>query len=557
MRAIWTWAMTCAVAGCASRAAPATTPTAPPASIAAEVVRPPGWAAPEVVVPPSAFHGVHGLAIDAQGRLLAGTVVGNDMWEVDRKTGAARVFIANPEGEADDIAIGPKGELAWTSYTQGIVRYREREGAPTRELARDLRGINSLAFDRKSGKLYASQVFYADALWEIDVAGKAPPRLIAKDLGGFNGFEVGPDGQLYGPLWFKGKVVKIDPKTGALHEINGEFHTPAALNLDGRGSAWVIDTETGEVCKVALATGTKTLVKKLAPSLDNLAIAPEGTVYVSNMADGSIEEIQPGTGASRTLVRARLATPGGIALDGERLYVADVFSLRTVDAQSGDVRDVLRAHAAGSHIEYPMAVAVGEGQVVLTSWATGTVQRLDRATQAQGELLHDFKAPTAAVPLPDGSLLVTEIATGALLHVGAAGKTERRTIATLEGPTSLALGPDGAAYVLEAAGRLTRVDLASGEKRTIAEQLQLPDGIARTPWGSFIVAESAAQRLTEIDPTSGSRRTVAEALPIGFSPGRPGVPPPFLPTGVACARDGTIFVSADRDQSLLRIRPAR
>src|SRR3954467_15794412 len=154
------------------------------------------WSAPEILVPGSSFHGVHGLAIDAQGRLLAGTVVGSEMWEVDRNTGAAKVFIPAPEGEADDIAIGPKGELAWTSYTQGILRYRENDTAPIRELAKDLPGINSLAFDKRSGKLYASQVFYGDALWEIDVTGTNPPRLIKKDLGGFNGFEVGPDGRI-------------------------------------------------------------------------------------------------------------------------------------------------------------------------------------------------------------------------------------------------------------------------------------------------------------------------------------------------------------------------
>jgi hypothetical protein len=38
-----------------------------------------------------------------------------------------------------------------------------------------------------------------------------PPRLIARDLGGLNGFEVGPDGMIYGPLWFKNSVVRVDP----------------------------------------------------------------------------------------------------------------------------------------------------------------------------------------------------------------------------------------------------------------------------------------------------------------------------------------------------------
>ena len=122
-------------------------------------VRPQAWFAPEAVVAPSSFHGVHGLAIDTGGRLLAGSVLGNSIWEVDRQTGSAKILIGGPEGQADDIAIGPKGEMAWTSFLQGVIRYRQNDGAAIRVLAKDLPGINSLAFDQRNGKLYASQVF--------------------------------------------------------------------------------------------------------------------------------------------------------------------------------------------------------------------------------------------------------------------------------------------------------------------------------------------------------------------------------------------------------------
>ena len=522
--------------------------------------RPAAWSAPQALVAPSSFTGVHGLAVDKGGRLLAGSVVGNAIWTVDRNSGAASILIGGPEGQADDIAIGPNGEMAWTNYLQGAIRYRENDQAPMRVLASGLPGLNSLDFDRKTGKLYASQVFLADALWEIDVAGIKPPRLIAKDLGGFNGFEVGPDGMLYGPLWFSRCVVRIDPTTGGVTVLNASFETPAAANLDGKGNLWVVDAATGELAKVALDTGKKTTVAMLATALDNLAIAPDGTVYVSNMADNGIQAIHPDTGAVRSLTRGALAVPGGIKLDGDTLYVADLFAYRSINTQTGKVTDLRRMHASGVALEYPFAIGLSSKKVALASWFTGTVQVIDRATQASETMLHGFKAPYDALPLEDGSLLVAEIATGSIVSASGADYANRRTVASgLAGPVQMVLGKDGALYVTEAAGNVQRINLADGSKTVVASGLALPEGLAFTPWGSLIVAEAAAGRLTELDlagGTSTTRRTVADKLPIGLS-GGPGMPPPYVATGVAVAADGTVYFSANRDNAVYRIKPSR
>ncbi len=517
--------------------------------------RPAAWAAPEVLVAPSSFHGVHGLAVDAKGRLLAGTVVGSSMWEVDRTTGATKVFIAAPEGEADDIAIGPKGEMAWTSYLQGIVRYRENDAAPIRILAKDLPGINSLAFDQNNGKLYASQVFLGDAMHEIDVAGVKPPRLIAKDIGGFNGFEVGPDGMLYGPIWFKGQVAKMNPADGAITVINSEFKIPAAANLDGKGNLWAVDTNTGELSKVDLATGRKTVMKQLNPAIDNLAIAPDGMIYVSNMADNSVQSYNPASGELRLLTGGKLSVPGGIKLDGDTLWVADLFAFREVNVKSGAVKDVFRMQS--SDMEYPFAVGVSAKQFALSSWFTGSVQIIDRATRKTSTTIHGLKAPMDALFLDDGSLVYVEIATGEITRASGADFKELKVIAKgLAGPVQMMVGKDGALYVTEAAGNLTRINMTDGSKTVVADKLALPEGVAQTPWGTFIVAEAAARRLVEVDPANGSRRTVAENLPIGLEAG-PGLPPPNVPTGVAVGADGVIYMSADRNNAIYKIMPQR
>jgi len=517
--------------------------------------RPTAWSAPEVLVAPSSFNGVHGLAVDAKGRLLAGSVLGSSLWEVDRKTGAAKILVGGPEGQADDIAVGPKGELAWTNYLMGMIRYRERDDAPLRVLAKDLPGINSLDFDRRNGKLYASQVFLGDALWEIDVTGKAPPRLIKKDLGGLNGFEVGPDGMIYGPLWFKGQVVKIDPANGDTVVISSEFQVPAAANLDGKGGLWVVDTKSGELSRVDLASGRKTVVKKLKPSLDNLAVAPDGTVYISNMADNSIEAYTPSNGELRLLTGGKLAVPAGLKIDGNDLWVTDVFGFRRVDVKTGNVQDIFRMQA--SDLEYPFAIGMSASHFALSSWFTGTVQLVERSTLKTSAILHGLTTPFDAIPMADGSVIYAEIATGSIKRASGDKFADKKVIAQgLAGPVQMILGKDGALYVTEAAGKLTRVSLSDGAKTTVADGLALPEGLAQTPWGTFIVAESAAKRLVEINPVDGSRRTVAEQLPIGLA-GGPGMPPPYVVTGVAVGENGVIYMSADLNNAIYAIRPQR
>src|SRR6266478_320695 len=191
------------------------------------------------LVPGSAFHGVHGLGIDKAGRLFAGSVAGAALYEVDLKNGTAKIAIPTPEGMADDIAFAPDGTMAWTGFLTGDLYSRKGDG-PIKKLASGLPGINSLAF-RKDGRLYATTVFLGDTLYEIDVEGVKPPRMIMEKMGGLNGFDV-------------------------------DLIERVAVNFDSKGNLWVVDTALGQLVRVDPKTGAKKMVAQLKPSLDNLAI---------------------------------------------------------------------------------------------------------------------------------------------------------------------------------------------------------------------------------------------------------------------------------------------
>jgi sugar lactone lactonase YvrE len=507
------------------------------------------------LVPGSAFHGVHGLGIDKSGRLFAGSVAGAALYEVDRANGTAKIAIPTPEGMADDIAFAPDGTMAWTGFLTGDLYSRKGDG-PIKKLASGLAGINSLAY-RKDGRLYATTVFLGDTLYEIDVEGVKPPRTIMEKMGGLNGFEFGPDDMLYGPLWFKGQVVKVDVDKAELTVVADGFKVPAAVNFDSKGNLWVVDTALGQLVRVDPKSGAKKMVAQLKPSLDNLAIDDKDHIFVSNMADNGIQEVDPETGAAKQVISGKLALPGGIGVvsDGDKdtIYVADVFAYRTVDGTTGEVSEPARMHADGVTLEYPMSATAKGDDVLLSSWFTGTVQVIDRKTGKTTEMLHGFKAPHDAVRLSDGSILVAELGSKSLLRVsGEHGKDRNVVIGGLEGPVGMAAGPGDTVYVTEAfSGQVSKIE-SNGEKSVVAKDLKMPEGIALSPDGMLVVAEVGAKRIVQIDPAKGTVTEIAANLPIGLA-GAPGGLPTNIPTGVGVGASGTVYFSSDIENAIYKI----
>lgn len=504
----------------------------------------------ERITPPSAFHGVHGVRFGPGDVLLAGSVAGQSLYRVDVDKGTAEVLVGPPQGMADDMAFGPGGQVVWTAISSNIVYSRIGEG-PVTVLDPDLVSVNAITFSRDGERLFASQVFGGDALWELDPKGEKPRRLIAKDIGGFNSFAAGPDGWLYGPVWFKGQVVKINPDTGESVVVAEGLNTPASVKFDSHDALYAIDSATGEVLRIDPASGARTRVAQLSTSLDNFAIDSKDRMFVSNMADNGLQEVDPATGAVRQVMRGPLAFPADVAVkvvDGrETLVVADVFALRQVDGQNGAVSDLRRVHAKDEPLEYPTGVSIGAGgRAILVSSASGAVMVHDGDKPLK--VLHGFKVPMDAVELADGAILVAEIG-GDL--VKASGEARTTLASGLAAPGGMALGPGASVYVAETGGgRISRVALADGARTTVAEGLKAPKDVAVAPDGRLVVLEIGAKAVVSIDPASGARTMIAENLPVGQV-----TQPVVLAGGVDVAPSGTIYLTSDVENAIYRIRP--
>ena len=518
----------------------------------------------EALVPGSPFHGIHGLVVGPDGAVFAGDVIGQTLFRIDPESGAVSVEVPPPFGEADDVAIGPDGTMAWTAIFAGEVRARRPDGSEV-VLARGVPGFNSLAF-APDGRLFATTVLLGDALYEIDLDGADPPRKIVEGMGWLNGFDFGPDGALYGPLVRKGSVARVDVESGTLEIVATGFELPVAANFDSQGVLHVLDTVPGEVHAVDIATGAGRLVATVSPALDNLAFGADGRLFVTNMAENSLYEVDTGSGSSRLVTRGALSTAGGLALGdtGGRptLFVPNIYAFHATDLETGETREVDRMF--GGEIQFPLHAAAHGGRVALGSmvfpgFGDASVQLYDPVQRRVLETIAGFEEPQGLLFLDAATLLVAEFRAGALVEVTLGAGGERRVVAQgFDGPLGLAPDLDrGGVYVTEQRrGAVVHLDLDTGERRDVATGLVSPEGIDPFTDGRLAVAEVGRQRLLRIDPASGHIEVLRDELPIGM-PLAPLLPESGLPTGVAVGDDDSVYLSSDADTAVYRLRPPR
>ncbi len=515
----------------------------------------------DVVVRGSHFHGVHGLAFDAADRLFVGDVLGQAIYEVRPESGAVAAVVPAPLGEADDLEFGVDGTLAWTAFFAGEVRARRPDGE-TLTLASGHPGFNSLAF-APDGRLYATTVFLGDALYEIDLEGKAPARLVAEGFGGLNGFDFDRDGKLYGPLFTKGQIARVDVESGEFTVVADGFGVPAAVNFNSRGELFVVDTARGEVVRVDPATGEKEVVAQVEAMVDNLAFDSRDRLFITNASDNAVIEVDIASGRQDVKLSGLLSVPGDVAWDPTRnqLLIPDVFSFRAVRRPGHEVLEIARAFERELHLPFfaassPRWFAVSG--LPIGDLSPGAVQVFDAATGADQAVFEDLDSPHGLLFEDENRLLVAEFEAGTIVRVDVTDPDSREVVAEgLRGPVGLARASDGALYVSEyRAGSVTRLDLDAGTRAPIAENLDRPEGIDVFPDGRVAVAEVGARRVVAVEPGSGRLAVLGTRLPIGLD--LPDALPEIgVPTGVAAVDDETLYVVSDYETALYRLsRPS-
>jgi sugar lactone lactonase YvrE len=510
-----------------------------------------GWDI-ERVTAPSRLFGANGLRTGPDGRIYIAQVTGSQISALDLRTG--ELMTASPKGgdivAPDDVAFDAGGNLYATEVMDGRVSVRDTDGR-TRVLRDDVPSANGITFHR--GRLFVGECREGGRLLEFDLAG-GPPRVLLENVPSPNAMEVGPDGLLYFPVMGANEIWRVDPDGGDPQCVARDLGVPDSVKFDAQGHIVSTQVASGQVLRIDPRSGEQRLLAQLNPGLDNCTFVGD-RLFVSNFT-GEITEISP-DGTTRSVLPGGLNWPLDLAVghDG-RLYIADGTYFYTV-LPDGSLHTVGMLFSPGYPGFLRGVVSSGPGEFVVTT-SGGQVARY-RPEASETEVLADGFDQLYGVALSPSGVVFAELGTGRLLSLRSGGIEELAT--GLREPVGVAVDPDGACLVAEAAaGRVVRVD--GSRLDTAAANLERPQGICLRD-GVLYVVDAGAKELIAFDMNTGIRQTVASGLPVGPPPGvvpKPlkGMPPfsgpqgPFA--GIAAAADGTLYVSADGDGSVLALR---
>lgn len=494
--------------------------------------------------------GANGIHFGPDGNLYIASVVGSEIRAIDPDTGAVIKRYTAEDGVIgpDDVAFASDGAFYWTSILTGEVAGFTSGGE--RVVAAQLApGVNPITFS-DDDRLFVSQCFLEDDLFELDPAGESAPREIARDLGpgcGLNGMDWGPDDRLYGPRWFTGEVVSFDVDAGTMRVEASGLTVPAAVKFNSRGELHVLDTGAGEVVRVT-GSGTES-VATLEPGLDNFAFDSDDRIFVSSFADGFVKRVEP-DGSLVALQAGGMSHAGGIVIRGDEAIAADLHAIRGYDVATGAITRVQRSIVGVGAMGGAMNIALDGNNLILTSWFDGDVRIWDPDNEVRVEHITDVSAPVSAVRYA-GNIVIADHGTSSVVMITGASK---QTVADeMPAPTALVV-EQGDLYLSDRALGQILLLASDGEFReeplVVADGLTTPEGFVVTNAG-FVVFENDTGHVVEVD-SAGSRRVLAEFTP-GSQPGGPLQPPSQVFNGIARAPDGSLLVPGEIERALFRI----
>ena len=468
--------------------------------------------------------GCNGAQIGQDGALYVVHTGNSTVSQIDLKTMKAKTFVPYYGGVfiCDDITRDDKGNLFATGMTPlaGEVYRIDKKGMKT-VIASGFKAPNGIQYNLRTGRLFMSECFMGNRVFELDPAGVKEPRLLVGEniIPVPEGFDFDPvTDDLIIPDLGTGRILRVNPDTGNISVIAENFITPNALKVGPDKEAYIPEVATGAVYRLSLDGQKREKLAQLMPGLDNLAITKEGRLFVTSYWDATIFEVATdGSGKYKTLLPMGVNQINGIVLKGGKILISDAIMIRSVE-KGEYIKTKLNAWAAQG-MPLPIGLVDGPGDQVF--WPDCVNNAVAIGNPNTGEfkpVASGLNRPASVLMSKSGpELFVAEYGSGQITAVSLEDGAKRILAAGLEGPVAMAIVGDRL-YVGEAkAGRVSKVDLATGKKEVFLSGVAAkPGALSDDGDGNLLVLDGATQSLFRISTADLAISIVARNLPIGF-----------------------------------------
>lgn len=224
----------------------------------------------------------------------------------------------------------------------------------------------------------------------------------------------------------------------SLSNLSGSFPSAYGVAVDTEGNIYAVNAGSG--------TTTGTLVEfpangaapvTIGTGLQNprgVAVDYAGNVYVSQVANNTIEKFAAGSTTGTTYVASGISTPVGMGFDSSNnLYIADYGNNRIVEVSTGGTTTIITnslfngskglavdaagdLYVANSGTNTVIKIAAGAHTATTTLAFTGLSKPLGLALDAAGDLFVADQGNNRIVELPAGSSTQVTVGTGTGLN---------------------------------------------------------------------------------------------------------------------------------------------
>lgn len=513
-----------------------------------------GWQCTRVT-PPSALFGANGMRIGPDGKLYVAQAFGSQISAVDIVSGM--VTVVSPQGgpivAPDDLAFDSKGTLYATEVMSERVCARSPNGE-VRIIADGVVGANGVTIHQD--RIFMDECRPGGRMWELFADGRSP-HMIADNLPLPNALQLGPDGNIYFPLLGANEIWRIPVAGGRPEPFIKDLGLPTAVKINSKGQIISTQGRTGEVLKIDIQSASKQVLAKVRPGLDNLALTRDDRVFISHFTDGGVAEIMP-DGSERRLVQPGFCGPTGITFGSDGvLYACDGISIAAVGLDGSQRRVGMLFD--GEFPGFVRGIDAGANGNLIVTTANGGVVTYHPDTHQMTEHAKGLNELHGVAVGPNGSIVAAESGAGRVLLISG---NELKIAATgLSRPTGIVVAADGSCYVAESGkGTIAHIN---GAVSTALGGLDEPQGLMLAGDDLYVV-DAGTRELVCFSTRTRKRSTIATNLPVGSPPGVvphvlsgvPGLIPGPLTSfaGITQSHDGTIYISADSEGTILALR---